>query len=369
MVDVGNRPIKIGDTPRENYDKLRVKASVECLTECFIALTRFLLTSTSLELDPARGGTHSGGKIEMDERRLDGDETTNIVRITRGEDRGQGACLSDFDLRDVRFHIIEALLLEQPSVGVARGDTVFEEGYRVIVKAGKRSELLDERARRLTNAKATSDEHTSDPGAEELCTHEPPALAKRNDPRLNIGEVEFHRPLAPVFYLHFRIQKRLHPADIHMTRNGEVKDDGVGNRLALVDHFLVVHFILILLAPPPCRSGIVPRSIRRVGGSRRGSSASGAHLDVAIDIGNQAMCIGIRDALVGTIDEHTRGDMANPDVRIVVDAVFANERNEDGARHGLAIRASRRGVDLHGRDANPMTTRFCDSDQHMKYGG
>ena len=371
---MGNRPIRIGGTPRENYDILRVKASLKHLAEKFLARARFLLTSTSLDIDPARGGTHSGSKVEMDERRLDGDETTNFVRATIGGVRGQRACLNDLDLRDldlrdVRFHIMKALLLEQPSVGVARGDTVFEEGYHVIVKAGKRSKLLDERARRMTSAKATSDEHTSDPGTEELCTRQPSVSAKRNDPRLNISEVEFHGSLAPVFYLRFRIQERLHPADIHMTRNGEVKDDGVGNRLALVDHFLVVHFILTLLSPPPCRSGIVPRSICGVGGSRRGSSASGAHLNVAIDIGNQAMRIGIRDALVGTIDEHTRADMANPDVGVVVDAMFANERNKDGARHGSSIRASRRGVDLHGRDANPVTTRFCDSDQHLKYGG
>ena len=179
--------------------------------------------------------------------------------------------------------------------------------------------------------------------------------------------MEFHKSLTPVFHLCFRIQERLHPADIHMTGNGEVKDDGLGNRLALVDHFLVVYFVSILLTPPPCRSGIVPRSTRKIGGSRIGSSASGAHLNVVIDVGNQAIRIGIRDALVGTIDEHTRGDMANPDVGVVVGTMFAGERNEDGARHGLAIRVFRGGVDLHGRDANPMTTRFCDSDEHMNH--
>ena len=154
-----------------------------------------------------------------------------------------------------------------------------------------------------------------------------------------------------------------------MTRNGEVKDDGLGNRLALVDHFLVVYFVPVLLTPPPCRSGIVPRSIRKIGGSRIRSSAAGVHLDIVMDIGNQAVSVGIRDTLVGTIDEHTRGDMANPDIGVVVGAVFARERNEDSARHGLAISGFRGGVDLHGRDADPVTTRFCDSGEQMNHGG
>jgi len=313
-----------------------VKASIKRVTEKFLALDRFLLTRTSLEIDSARGSTRSGGKVEMDERRLDGDESTKLSRATKGGDRGQSACLNDLDLdlRDVRFHIMDAFLLQRPGVGVGRGNTVFEDGSRVVTKAGQRSELLDETARRLTSAKATSDEHTSDPGTEESCNRQPSVFVKRNDSRLNISEVEFHRPLAPVFYLCFRIQERLHAAHIHMTRNSEVKDDGVDNRLALVDHFLVVHFISTLLAPPPCRSRIVPRSIRGIGGTRRGPSASGARFDVAVDIGNQARRIGIRDALVGAIDEHTRSDMANLDVGVVIGAVFAGERNEDGAGHG-----------------------------------
>ena len=147
--------------------------------------------------------------------------------------------------------------------------------------------------------------------------------------------------MAPVFHLYFRIQKRLHSPDIHMTRNGKAKDDGLGNRLALVDHFLVVYFVPFLLTPPPCRSGIVPRSIRKIGGSRIRSSA---HLDIVMDIGNQAVRIGIRDTLVATIDEHTQGDMANPDVGLVVGAVFTGQRNEDSARHGLAISGFRGGV-------------------------
>ena len=118
-----------------------------------------------------------------------------------------------------------------------------------------------------------------------------------------------------------------------MTRNGEVKDDGLGNRLALVDHFLVVYFVPVLLTPPPCRSGIVPWSIRKIGGSRIRSSALGAHLNIVMDIRNQEVRIGIGDTLVGTIDEHTQGDMANPDVGVAVGAVFAGERNEDSARH------------------------------------
>ena len=154
-----------------------------------------------------------------------------------------------------------------------------------------------------------------------------------------------------------------------MTRDGEVKDDGLGNRLALVDHFLMVYFVPVLLTPPLYRSGVVPRLIRRIGGSRIRSSASGAHFDIVRDIGNQAVRIGVRDTLIGTIDEQTRGDMANPDVGVVVGAVFAGDRNEDGARHGLAISGFRGGVDLHGRDANPLTTRFCDSDEHMNHGG
>ncbi len=305
----------------------------------------------------------------MDEWRLDGDESTKLLHATNGGDRGQGTYLNNFNLCDVRFHIMEVFLLDRPGVEAARGDAVFEKGLGVIVKAGNRSELLDERASGLTRAKATSDEHTSDPGAEELRTRQPSVLVKRNDSPLDISEVEFHRSLAPVFYLCFRIQERLHPADIHMARNTEVKDDGLRNRLALVDHFLVVYFVSILLAPPPRRSGIVPRSIRRIEGSRRGSSASGAHLDVAIDIGNQAKRIWIRDALVGTIDEHTRSDMTNPDVGVVVDAVFAGEWNENGACHSLAISTFSGGVDLHGRDANPMTTWFCDSDEHLNHGG
>ena len=96
-----------------------------------------------------------------------------------------------------------------------------------------------------------------------------------------------------------------------MTRNGEVKDDGLGSRLALVDQFLVVYFVPILLIPPLCRSGIVTRSIRKIEGSRIRSSVSGAHLDIVMDIGNQAVHIGIRDALVGRMDEHTQGDMTN----------------------------------------------------------
>jgi hypothetical protein len=235
------------------------------MTERFLALARFLFTRTSLEIDSARGGTRSGGKVEMDERRLDGDEGTKFVRTTKGRDRGQGDCLNDLDLRDVRFHIMGVFLLEHLGAGVARGDAVFEEGSHVILKARNSGELLDERAGGLTSAKTTSDEYTSDPGTEELCTRQPSALVNRNDSRLNIGEVEFYRSLAPVFYLCFRIQERLHPADIHVTRNGEVKDDGVGNRLALVDHFLVVYFILTLLAPPPCRSGIIPKSMCRIG--------------------------------------------------------------------------------------------------------
>ena len=51
-------------------------------------------------------------------------------------------------------------------VEVARDDAVFDKGPRVILKARNRGELLDERASGLTRAKATSDEHTSDPGAE-----------------------------------------------------------------------------------------------------------------------------------------------------------------------------------------------------------
>ena len=117
--------------------------------------------------------------------------------------------------------------------------------------------------------------------------------------------------LAPVFHLYSRSQKRLHSADIHMTRNGEVKNDGLGNRLALVDQFLVVYFVPVLPTPPPCRSWIVPRSIRKIGGSRIRSSASGVHLDIVMDTGSQAVRIGIRDTLVGRINEHTQGDMAN----------------------------------------------------------
>ena len=52
-------------------------------------------------------------------------------------------------------------------VEVAQDDAVFDKGPRVILKAGNRSELLvDKRASGLTRAKATSDEHTSDPGVE-----------------------------------------------------------------------------------------------------------------------------------------------------------------------------------------------------------
>ena len=51
-------------------------------------------------------------------------------------------------------------------VEVAQDDAVFDKGPRVILKAGNRSELLDERASGLTRAKATSNEHTSYPGAE-----------------------------------------------------------------------------------------------------------------------------------------------------------------------------------------------------------
>ena len=122
---------------------------------------------SSLEIDSARDGTHCGGKVVMDERRLNGDESTKVVRARSRGDRGQGegACLNDFNLCDVRFHIIEAFLLHRSGVEVARDDAVFDKGHRVILKAGNRSELPDERASWLTRAKATSDEHTSDPGA------------------------------------------------------------------------------------------------------------------------------------------------------------------------------------------------------------
>ena len=102
----------------------------------------------------------------MDERRLDGDESTKLVRATSRGDRGQGVCLNDFNLYDMRFHIIEAFLLHRSVVEVARDDAVFDQGPRVVLKAGNRSELPDERASGLTRAKATNDEHTSDPGAE-----------------------------------------------------------------------------------------------------------------------------------------------------------------------------------------------------------
>ena len=49
-------------------------------------------------------------------------------------------------------------------VEVARDDAVFDKGPRVILKAGNRSELLDERESGLTRARATYDEHTSNPG-------------------------------------------------------------------------------------------------------------------------------------------------------------------------------------------------------------
>ena len=115
-----------------------MKASIKRVTEKSLALAHFLLTRTSLEIDSARGSTRSGGKVEMDERRLDGDESTKLFRATKGGERGRRACLNDLDLdlRDVRFHIMDAFLLRRPGVGVARGDTVFEDGPHVVVKVG-----------------------------------------------------------------------------------------------------------------------------------------------------------------------------------------------------------------------------------------
>ena len=144
--------------------------------------------------------------------------------------------------------------------------------------------------------------------------------------------MEFHSSLPPVLYLSFRIQQRLDSLGVYVTRNGEIKDDGVGERLAPVDYSLAVSVILSFPAIPPCRSWIVPRSIRSIGGSG-GSSASGAYLDVVIDLRNQAMRIGICDALVGAIDEHTWADMADLDIGVAIDAVAAGERNEDGSCH------------------------------------
>ena len=148
-----------------------MKVSIKRGSEKFLALARFLLICTSSEINSARDGTHCGGKVVMDERCLNGDESTKLVRATTRGDRGQGdrglgACLNDFNLYDVRFRIVEVFLLNRSSVEVARDDAVFDEGPRVILKAGNRSELLDERASRLTRTKAASDERTSDPGAE-----------------------------------------------------------------------------------------------------------------------------------------------------------------------------------------------------------
>ena len=147
--------------------KLQVKVSIKRGSEEFLALARFLLIRTALEIDSARDGTHCGSKVVMDKRRLNGDESTKVVRARSRGDRGQGegACLNDFNLCDVRFHIIEAFLLHRSGVEVARDDAVFDKGHRVILKTGNRSELPDERASGLTRAKATSDEHTPDPGA------------------------------------------------------------------------------------------------------------------------------------------------------------------------------------------------------------
>ena len=90
---------------------------------------------------------------------------------------------------------------------------------------------------------------------------------------------------------------------------------------------------------------------------------------MVINFRNQARRIGVCDALVGTIDKHTRGDMTNFDIGVVVDAVIAGEGNKDSTCHGLAIKAAVHGVDLHVRDADPVTARFCDADKHMNYGG
>jgi hypothetical protein len=159
-----------------------------------------------LEVDLARGGTHRGCKVEMDERRLNRDESTKLVCTARGGDKGQGAWVTDFDLCDVRFLIVRAFLLDRPIVGGARDDAVFDEGVRTIAEAGERSKLFNEGVRGLATAEATSDERTSDPRTEAICPYQLSALVWINDSRLDISEVKLHSPLLPIFYLCFRIQ-------------------------------------------------------------------------------------------------------------------------------------------------------------------
>jgi len=202
-----------------------------------------------------------------------------------------------------------------------------------------------------------------------MCAHQPSVLSRKNDSRLEISEVELHRSLPPVFDLCLRVHQCLYPADIYVTRNAEIKDDGMGDRLALIDQFLVVHIISSFLAVPPRRSRVVPRSIRSIEGSRGWSSAAGTHLDVVIDLRNQAIRVGICDALVGTIDKNAWSDMTNLDIGVVADAMIAGERNEDGACHGRTIGVTIHRVHLHSRNSNPVTARSCDADEHKSYGG
>ena len=194
-------------------------------------------------------------------------------------------------------------------------------------------------------------------------------IVQVSDVRLEISKVELHRSLAPVFDLRFRVHQCLYPTDVYVTRNGEIKDDGMRDRLALIDAFLVVCIISSFLAIPPRRSRIVPRLICGFEGGRGRSSASGAHPDVVIDLRNQAIRVGVCNALVGTIDEYAWGDMTDLDIGVVVNAMIASERNENSACHGRGIGATIRVVDLHSRNPNPVTAGSCDPNEHVSHGG
>lgn len=99
----------LGRHHRRKYEKLR---STKRVAVKFIALAQFLLLILAcLYIDPTRGGTHSGGEVEMDERRLDRDESTDFV-YTQGGDWGQGTRHTDLHLPDAGFFVIGVFLLE-----------------------------------------------------------------------------------------------------------------------------------------------------------------------------------------------------------------------------------------------------------------
>ena len=164
---MGHCTIRFEEVPQDNYEKPRdTRLNEARIREISCSSLFFLLILAYLEIGPARGSTHGSGEVEMDERCLDRDESTKLVYTTQGGDWGQGTWLIDLDLPDpdLGFFVTGVFLLESPCVRRTRDDAVFDEGTRIIMKAGKRSELLDNRVRRLATTEATTDEHTSDPG-------------------------------------------------------------------------------------------------------------------------------------------------------------------------------------------------------------